>query len=133
MAASARQLHLSIPDSLYMAIEEVAHRSDRDPAVVTEELLTEALKMRRIVGIVFADGPTGRRARIAGSGLDLFEIIDGYIAEGKNWTLFRAWFPWLTEEQLHAAVAYYEAYPDEIDARLAAGTEPSPTNVASAS
>jgi uncharacterized protein (DUF433 family) len=78
-------------------------------------MLTEAVKMRRIPGIVFADGPTGRRARIAGTGLEVFEVIDAYLTVEKNWELFRQSFDWLDERQLRAAVAYYEAYPEEID------------------
>ena len=42
---------------------------------------TEAEKMRRVPGIVFADGPTGRRARITGTGIDVFELISGYLRE----------------------------------------------------
>ena len=47
-------------------------------------LLTEALKMRRVPGIVMVDGPTGRRAVVAGSGLDVWEIIATWQACGKD-------------------------------------------------
>ena len=39
------------------------------------KLHSEAVKMRRAPGIVFADGPSGRRAVVAGSGLDVWEIM----------------------------------------------------------
>jgi hypothetical protein len=41
-------------------------------------MLVEAARMQRVPGIVFADGPTGRRARVAGTGLDGFEVIRTY-------------------------------------------------------
>ena len=31
--------------------------------------------MRRAPGIVFADGPAGRRAAVGGTGLDVWEIV----------------------------------------------------------
>jgi uncharacterized protein (DUF433 family) len=78
----------------------------------------EAEKMRRVSGIVFADGATGRRARIAGTGLEVFEIIGTYLAIDRDWNELRATYHWLSEEQLRAALAYYAAYPDEIDERI---------------
>jgi uncharacterized protein (DUF433 family) len=81
--------------------------------------LSEAEKMRRVPGIVFADGPCGRRARIAGTGLDVFEIIEGYQSVGKDLKRLRIAYHWLTPDQLQAALDYYAAFPEEIDARLA--------------
>lgn len=80
---------------------------------------TEAEKMRRVPGIVFADGPTGRRARIAGTGIEVFDVIPVYKDTGNSWEALKAAFHWLSDDQLRAAVAYYEAYLEEIDARLA--------------
>ena len=37
-------------------------------------MLIEAVKMRRCPGVTFADGPTGRRAKIAGTGIDIWEL-----------------------------------------------------------
>ena len=80
--------------------------------------LSEVEKMRRVPGVVFADGPVGRRPRIAGTGLDVFEIIKEYrICERDRGCLAEA-FHWLTPDQLQAALSYYETFPEEIDARL---------------
>ena len=78
----------------------------------------EAEKMRRIPGIVFTDGPTGRIARIDGTGLDVWEVILNYRAAGEEWERLREGFDWASEEELCAALAYYKAYPEEIDALL---------------
>jgi uncharacterized protein (DUF433 family) len=82
-------------------------------------LLTEALKMRRVPGIVMMDGPAGRRAVVAGSGLDVWEIIATWQACGRDERQLAQNYPWLTQPQLRAALAYYALYPDEIEARLA--------------
>jgi len=79
----------------------------------------EAEKMRRVPGIVFADAPCGGRvARVAGTGLEVFELILSYRAVGEDWGRLKECFDWLSDEQLRAAVTYYETYPDEINAEL---------------
>ena len=84
-----------------------------------KEELSEAEKMRRVPGIIFADGAAGRRARIAGTGLDVFEIIKEYLACDRDLYCLLGAFHWLTWDQLNAALTYYEQFPDEIDKRLA--------------
>ena len=69
-------------------------------------------------GIVFVDAWDGRRAALA-FGLEIWEIIAFWKARGENWEVFRAEFEEYSEQQLRAAVNYYQLYPDEIDARLA--------------
>jgi uncharacterized protein (DUF433 family) len=88
---------------------------------MTTDLLTEEEKMRRVPGIIFADGAAERRARIAGTGLEVFEIINSYLAVGEDLeSLLRA-FHWLRAEQILAALDYYRAFTDEIDTFLAEG------------
>ena len=87
-------------------------------SAMTTELLEEAIRMRRIPGIAFADGPAGRRAVVGGSGLDVWEVVATWKAVDKNHDRLRQSYHWLTEVQLRAALAYYEVYPEEIDARL---------------
>jgi len=63
----------------------------------------------------FADGPAGRRARLAGTGSDVWEVIaavrdnNGDIAETADYLQ-------LPLGVVQAAVTYYGAYQDEIDA-----------------
>jgi uncharacterized protein (DUF433 family) len=44
------------------------------------EALAEVEKMRRVPGIIFVDGVTGRRACISGTGLQVWEVIKHYRA-----------------------------------------------------
>jgi uncharacterized protein (DUF433 family) len=116
---SNRAISIRIPEHIRADIEETARRSRRDFSSVANEMLDEAVRMRRVPGITFADEPTGRVARVGGSGLGVWEIIQAYRDENGNWDHLREGFHWLSENQLRAALAYAEAYPDEIEERLA--------------
>jgi uncharacterized protein (DUF433 family) len=74
----------------------------------------EGLRMDEHPLIRFADGPSGRRARIVGTGLDVWEVIavvrdnDGDVAEAARYLE-------IPFGLVQAAVAYYGAYSAEID------------------
>jgi uncharacterized protein (DUF433 family) len=74
--------------------------------------------MRHPRGITFADGPAGCRAVVAGSGIDVWEVIAAWKASSEDFGLLRSSYPWLTEPQLHAALSFYRLHPQEIDAWL---------------
>jgi uncharacterized protein (DUF433 family) len=78
----------------------------------------EQLPYYRVPGIVLAHGPAGWRARVQGTGIDVFEVIRTYRNVGWDANRLAAAYHWLTAAQLEAALAYYKAYPEEIDARL---------------
>lgn len=113
------QKSLRIPMELAKAIEELSEISGQEFSAVTVELLSEATKMRRCPGIVFADGPSGRRARVAGTGLDVWEVIATYRSLDGDPARLRLAYSWLSEAQLRAALGYCAAYPEEIDRRMA--------------
>jgi uncharacterized protein (DUF433 family) len=92
---------------------------------MTARALSEAEKMQMVPGIVFADEVLGRVPRIAGTGLQVFEIIKVYQAENKDFDLLSETFHWLSPQQLNAALAYYAAFPEEVDARIALEDEDS--------
>lgn len=71
-----------------------------------------------VPGVTFAEGPTGRRARIEGTGLDVWEVIATWKGVGRNYQRLRAAYHWLTEEQLRAALEYYQRKPQAIEDRL---------------
>ena len=97
----------------------LARRTGRDVSSVVNELLDEALKTRRIPGIVFADSRRGRMARLAGTGLAVHEIIRTYRDVDGDLERLRQAYHWLSDLQLRTALAYAEAYPEEIEHRLA--------------
>lgn len=113
------QKSLRIPGEIVKAIEELAEGSRKDFSGTAVELLTEAVKMRRCPGIMFADSPSGRHARVAGTGLDVWEIIAMYNSLERDPARLREAYHWLSDAQLRAALGYYAAYPEEIDRRIA--------------
>lgn len=116
MATKAKGVRL--PDALDREIERESAERGKSWSAMTAELLEEAIRMRRAPGIGFVDGPAGRRAVAAGTGLDIWEIVATWRECDKDFGALRLRYPWLTEPQLRAALGYFELYPQEIEARL---------------
>lgn len=116
MASNARGLR--VPEDLQREIEHEMERRGITWSAAATELLRESVRMRRAPGIVFADGPAGRRAVVAGTGLDVWEVVASWREAGEDYAVLREEYDWLTEPQLRAALGYYELYPGEIEARL---------------
>jgi hypothetical protein len=86
---ATRMRDLQISDQLDQEISrESVDRATTWSALATE-LLEEALRMRRAPGVVFVDGPTGRRAALAGTGLDVWEIAATWRAGGNEFSHLR--------------------------------------------
>ena len=111
----AVQKSLRIPQGTFEEIERIARETGRDFSSIAKDLLAEAIKMRRCPGIVFADGVSGRRARIAGTGLEVWEVISTFRSVDQDLSRLQKAYHWLTEQQLRAALGYYTAYGEEID------------------
>lgn len=116
MARSTGELELS--EDLRSALDREGARRGVTWSATAIELLDEGVRMRRVPGIVFMDGPIGRRAAVAGTGLDVWEVIGTWLEVGRDEARLRDAYDWLGEAQLQAALQYYELYPAEIDARL---------------
>ena len=113
------QKSMRIPKEMVEGIQDIVQQSGKDFSTVTKQLLEEALKMHRCPGIVFSEGVSGRRARIAGTGVEIWEIIAIYKSVGEDVERLHTTFNWLSELQLRAALGYYRAYPKEIDYLMA--------------
>ena len=109
------QKSLRLPPETLREIEQMAKETGRDFSGVTLDLLSEAIKTRRCPGIVLAEGVSGRRARVAGTGIEVWEILANYQNLNQDFNRLKKAFHWLTPDQLRAALAYYAAYPKEID------------------
>ena len=110
---STIQRSFRIKETLLQEIERI--RKNKPANAVANELLEEALKMRRCPGIIFAEGVTGRRARIAGTGVEVWEVIYEYQSVGKDIKALKKALAHLTERQFVAALNYYRAYTEEIN------------------
>lgn len=109
--------------------QNVVDRLDRYAAstgsnrnTVAERFLEEALRLVEHPGIVFRDGPAGRRAGLAASGLDVWEVVetasdnDGSVAETADYLE-------ISPRLVAIAMRYYAAYPKEINDWIAAEHE----------
>jgi uncharacterized protein (DUF433 family) len=110
---STVQRSFRIKEPILREIERI--RKNKAANAVANELLEEALKMRRCPGIIFSQGITGRRARVAGTGVEVWEVVYEYQIVGKDAEALKKALPHLTERQLIAALNYYRAYPEEIN------------------
>jgi uncharacterized protein (DUF433 family) len=116
MAAVAHSIR--VPEALENEIKrEIARRGVREWSAGVLTLIEEAIRMSRAPGIVFVDARNGRRAAIAFTGLEVWEVIRFWKAH-RDWEVLRKEFEELSEPQLRAALNYYALYPEEIDARL---------------
>ncbi len=104
-------------------VQRTARRSRRPFSEVVQDLLEEALRMRQCPGIYFADEPAGREAKVAGTGLSVWEVIRDYLAEGRDETKLREALPHLTPAQIKGALLYYRGWPKEIDELIADNAE----------
>src|ERR1700691_5340118 len=98
-----------------------ARRRGEAKARTAERLIDEGLRMEDHPGVVFRDGPSGRRAALAG-GPDVWEIIEtlkGTGLAGEQAIAAAAEWGALTHAQVHAAVRYYADFRDEVDERIA--------------
>lgn len=125
------QHSLRVPEALEREItREIQFRGERDWSKGAISLLEEAVRASRVPGILFVQRRDGRRPAVAFSGLEVWEIIATWKEGGERWAALIEAYPELSETQLRAAVAYYRAYPEEIDERLEREAHWTPERVA---
>ena len=109
-----------LPEALLDRLDdEAAARGTSVTALVTA-ILDEGLKTARFPGIVYREGPAGRRAALAG-GPDVWEVISelrntpgkGEVRVGRMADELGLPLP-----TLRTALDFYAAFPEEIDQRI---------------
>ena len=86
-----------------------------------ERLIDEGLRMEAHPGIVFRDGPSGRRAALA-AGPDVWEVaglLRGLSGSVEERAASAAAQLGLTESQVRSTSRYYAEFTDEVDAEIA--------------
>ncbi len=116
MAKSA-PFSLRLSEELDAWVAEEAKRTNRSKGAVVEALAKEGARMRRFPGIGFRGPEYDRRAWIVGSALDVWEVIEAVQGLGSVERLIEVGD--VSERHLKLALAYYGAYPDEIDRAIA--------------
>jgi uncharacterized protein (DUF433 family) len=111
--------------SLRRQLEERAREGRRSVSDLAQELLDEALRMRECPGIYFALEPTGRTAKVAGTGLGVWEVLGDFAGDQDGERLRQA-FPELLGSQLTAALMYFNRYPEEVKRQIDANAALTP-------
>jgi uncharacterized protein (DUF433 family) len=119
---------MRLRESLRRDLEVTAARNRRSVADVAQELLDEALRMRHCPGIYFADEPSGRTAKIGGTGLGVWEVVRDFDKD-QDADRIRKAFPQLSPAQITAALMYYARYRDEVRAQIDANAALTPETI----
>ena len=110
---------LRLPSDTVRRIRERASEYGEPVTSTVERYVEEGLRRDRHPLVTFVDGPAGRRARLVGTGPDIWEVAmvyrdsdrsAGAVADYLGLPLF----------SVQAALAYYVDFPAEIDAFIRA-------------
>jgi len=118
--ASPKPFSVRMNQGTLARLEADARRRGEPKARIAERLIDEGLRMADHPGIVFRDGPAGRRAALA-AGPDVWEVIEAFRGTGLTGEkAVEATARWgaLTLAEVRAAIRYYGDFRDEIDDRI---------------
>lgn len=113
----ARQFSARLDPAIVDRLERRGARRGLNKSRLAERYIDEGMRMDDHPGIVFRDGPTGRRAGLAG-GPDIWEVITTTRTSGLTGEeAIETAAEWanLTTTQVRVAVRYYSEYGAEID------------------
>lgn len=99
-----------------------ARRTRRSKSAVVQAFTEETARTRRFPGIGFRGDDAARRAWVIGSGLDVWEIV--HMSEDFGSVERLTGQTDLTERQVRLALAYRDAYPDEVAEAVADNRRP---------
>ena len=87
------------------------------PRTLAQRYVEEGLRMDEHPLVRFADGPAGRRARLVGTGSDVWEVI-ATVTDNDGDVAATAEYLGMALGLVQAAVTYYGAFQPEIDERI---------------
>jgi hypothetical protein len=113
----SRQFSARLDPSVVDRLDRRGARTGLNRSRLAERYLDEGMRMEDHPGIVFRDGPVGRRAGLA-LGPDVWQVIVAIRSnelEGEAALASVAEWASLSLAQVRTAVRYYAEYPDDID------------------
>lgn len=116
----SRQFSARLDQSVVNRLEQRGARAGLNKSRLAERYIEEGMRMEDHPGVVFRDGPAGRRAGLAG-GPDLWEVVAaarGSGLKGEGALASAAEWGGLTMAEVRTAVLYYAEYQAEIDERI---------------
>src|SRR3954451_20554549 len=114
----ADPISLRLPETALKRLGERARRPGLPPRTLAQRYIEEGLRMDEHPLVRFVDGPAGRRARLVGTGKDLWGGV-ATIRDNDNDLHEATEYLRLSLGLVQAAVAYYGAYTNEIDELIA--------------
>jgi uncharacterized protein (DUF433 family) len=108
---------LRLPTGMAARLRERAEGARMSPRTLAERYVEEGLRHDQHSLVHFLDGPSGRRAALVGTGLDVWEVI-ATVHDNDNELAEAGSYLGLPLAVVQAAVAYYGDYPDEVDAEI---------------
>jgi len=107
-------LSVRLNDATIARLGKHAKRVHLAPRTLAQRYVEEGLRMDEHPLIRFADGPAGRRARVVGTGKDVWEVIAAVRDNGGDGAETARYLE-IPLGLVQAAITYYGAYRDEID------------------
>lgn len=107
------------------ALRERSAQSGEPIVRLAQRYLREGMRRDRHPGIVFRDGPAGRRAVVIG-GPDVWEVVAAARSApegGEQLVQALAERIGVPVERIRIAISYYGEYPDEVDEFIAANEQ----------
>src|SRR3954464_2342805 len=107
-------LSLRIPQDTLERLAERARRAHLPLRTLAQRYVEEGLRMDEHPLVRFVDGPAGRRARLVGTGKDVWEVVAA-VRDSDNDLAAAAEYLRIPLGLVQAAVTYYGAFRDETD------------------
>jgi hypothetical protein len=114
-------LSIRFDAALLARLRRRAALHDSTPSGLAQRLVDEGLRSQEHPGIVFRDGPSGRRAALV-AGPDVWEVIAALRSSGardeKRAVTATATEMTLSPAQVQLSLEYYGSFPAEIDEQI---------------
>jgi uncharacterized protein (DUF433 family) len=110
----SQPLSVRLSDATLTRLSNRARRVHLPPRTLAQRYVEEGLRMDEHPLIRFSDGPAGRRARLVGTGKDIWEII-AVVRDNYGDAAEAARYLETPLGLIQAAISYYGNYTAEID------------------
>jgi uncharacterized protein (DUF433 family) len=114
MRYMSQPLSLRLPETTLRRLGLPASRRRLAPRTLAQRYVEEGLRMDDHPLVRFVDGMAGRRARLVGTAIDVWEVI-AVVRDNAGDVRGAADYLEVPLGLVQAAVAYYGAYAEEID------------------
>jgi len=115
-------LSIRLSDATISRLGARARRVHLPPRTLAQRYVEEGLRMDEHPLVRFADGPAGRRARLLGTGKDVWEVV-AVVRDNGGDAAEAARYLEIPPGLVQAAIGYYGAYTAEIGQEIEANEQ----------